>query len=323
MKNLILLFVILGMFQSQGNCTSKDEGFEKYPHVILSNKEVKMKVYLPDPENGIYRATRYDWSGTIGSVQYKEHEYFGFWKEIYNPEVGMVGPADTYKKAGLGYDEAKPDEKFIRIGVGFIEKENEPAYDYHNTYKLVDPGKWDIDQGDDWISFTHSINSDFGYGYIYKKTIRLKKDGFEIEHSLQNTGEKTIETDQYSHNFFMIDNEKCGPSIQIRYPYPISTEDDLKGLMEVKGNTLYFTKEWEKGTAFMSLKGYGAKAKDNKFTIVNTQSEAGLTYSVDKPLIKLEFWTNGKTICPENTIQLLVKPGKEQVWTSSYTLFDK
>ncbi len=163
-----------------------------------------MKVYLPDPEKGIYRATRYDWSGVIGSLRYKDHEYFGFWKEVYDPEVGMVGPADTYKTAGLGYDEAEPGDKFIRIGVGFIEKEDEPAYDYHNTYNLVDPGKWIIDQGEDWISFTHIISGDFGYGYIYKKTIRLKKDGFEMEHRLQNTGSKTIETDQYNHNFLCL-----------------------------------------------------------------------------------------------------------------------
>ena len=121
----------------------------------------------------------------------------------------------------------------------------------------------------------------------------------------------------------MLDNVKCNPSIQINYPYPVSTEDDLKGLMEVKGNTLHFKKEWERGSVFMRLKGYGAKAEDNKFTIENTQSGAGLTFSVDKPLIKMEFWTNGKTICPENTIQIDVEPGKEQVWTSDYTLFVK
>ncbi|MFC2090516.1 putative glycoside hydrolase [Bacteroidota bacterium] len=323
MRNVILLLAIIGMTQSPDLCYSQGLDFEKYPHVKLSNKDVKMTVYLPDAEKGVYRATRYDWSGAIGSVQYKDHEYFGFWKDVYNPEVGMLGPADTYKNAGLGYEEAEPGESFIRIGVGLIEKEDEPAYDYHNTYKLVDPGEWIIEKGEDWISFVHIINSDFGYGYKYKKIIRLKEDGFEIEHKLKNTGKKTIETDQYSHNFFMLDNEICGPDIQISYPYPVSTEDDLKDLMEVKGNTLHFTKKMEKGTAFMGLKGFGKSAKDNTFTIKNTKSGAGVKFSVDQPLVKLEFWTNGKTICPENTMQIYVEPGKEQVWTSDYTLFTK
>jgi len=297
--------------------------FDQYPSTVISNEYVKMKVYLPDPENGVYRATRYDWSGMIGSVQYKGHEYFGFWKDAYDPMVGIFGPVDTYKTAGLGYDEAKPGESFIRIGVGFIEKEDEPEYDYHNSYKLVDHGKWTIDTGNDWMTFTHLISSDFGYGYIYTKTLKLKDDGFIIQHKLQNTGVKAIATDQYNHNFFMIDHEKCGPSFEISYPYPVSTEDDLKGFMEVKDNTLHFTKELEKGNVFMGLKGYSEKVKDNKFTIENTKSGTGVTVTVDKPLTKLDFWTNGRVICPENTIQLTVKPGQEEVWTSDYSLFVK
>ena len=323
MKSTILLLLIMGMYQSQWSSNFKDVDFEKFPATVISNKEVKMKVYLPDPENGIYRATRYDWSGVIGSCQYKGHEYFGFWKDTYDPMEGMLGPAETYKTAGLGYDEAKPGDMFIRIGVGFIEKEDEPEYDYHKSYKLLDHGEWKIDKGEDWITFTHIINSEFGYGYIYIKTLRLKKNGFIIEHKLQNTGIKKIETDQYNHNFFMIDKEKCGPSFEISYPYPVSTEDDLKGLMEIKENTLYFTKEMERVNVFMGLKGFGKEVKDNKFTIENTKTGTGVTVTVDKPLTKLEFWTNSLVICPENTIQLSVKPGEEEVWTSDYTLFVK
>ncbi len=35
--------------------------------------------HLPDAENGMYRATRFDWSGVIGSVKYKGHEYLGIY----------------------------------------------------------------------------------------------------------------------------------------------------------------------------------------------------------------------------------------------------
>jgi hypothetical protein len=52
-----------------------------------------------------------------------------------------------------------------------------------------------------------------------------------------------------------------------------------------------------------------------------TNSGAGVTVSVDKPLIKLEFWTNGLVLCPENTIQIFVEPGEEEVWTADYSLF--
>ncbi|MAU17012.1 MAG: hypothetical protein CMH46_15900 [Muricauda sp.] len=313
------------MFLSQDNCKAQNIDFDKYPHVILSNKDVSMKVYLPDPEKGFYRATRYDWTTAIGSLQYKGHEYFKFESETYDPTAThrMVGPASTFKKPGLGYDEAKVGDEFIRIGVGFIKKIEEPVYDYHTHYKLSRPGEWSTEQGKDWISFKHIINSDFGYGYVYEKTIRLKDDGFTMESKLQNTGEKLIETDQYNHNFFEIDGKRCNPSIQISYPFPITTDSDLDGKVVLKDNTIHFTRELEPGQVFMSLKGFGKKSQDNQFTIEDTDSGAGVTVRVDQPLTKMEFYSNGKMICPEHNMRIYVKPGEEQMWTSSYSFFVK
>ena len=96
-----------------------------YPSSELDNGTVRMKVFHPDPENGIYRATRFDWSGVIGSVQYQGHEYFGYWKDAQDPLIheDLTGPVEGWIEPGLGYEEAKPGEGFIRIGVGIIEKE--------------------------------------------------------------------------------------------------------------------------------------------------------------------------------------------------------
>jgi len=317
-----LLLAITCTCQTLFGADESGAHFDEYPSVVLSNDSVQMRVYLPDPEKGAYRATRYDWSGQIGSLQYKGHEYFGYWKDAYNPMTGIFGPADTYKEAGLGYDEAKPGESFIRIGVGFIEKKDEPMYDLHNTYKIVDNGKWVVDVGEDWVIFTHIISSDFGYGYIYTKTVKLTDNGFVMKYGLKNTGEKLISTDQYNHNFFFIDNERCGPAFEISYPYPVSTEDDLKGIMEAKGNSLRFLEE-PRESVFMSLKGHGEKVEENQFTIENSKTGAGVTVSVDKPVTKMQFWTNGSVICPENSIQLVVKPGEKEIWTAEYSLFVK
>jgi len=168
MKNKIVQLLILGMCVSLGKCTIKEVYFEQFPSTVISNDEVQMKVYLPDPEKGLYRATRFDWSGVIGSVQYKGHEYFGYWKEIHDPmfHEDLTGPVEGYIEPGLGYTDAEPGEGFIRIGVGIIEKADEPAYNWMETYRILDHGKWTIDNGRDWITFTHELESDFGYGYI-------------------------------------------------------------------------------------------------------------------------------------------------------------
>jgi len=282
-----------------------------------------MKVYLPDTENGLYRGTRFDWSGVIGSVQYKEHEYFGYWKKTHDPMVheDLTGPVEGFIEPGLGYAEAEPGEGFIRIGVGILEKEAEEEYNWMKTYKVLDFGTWNIDHGKDWVTFTHSIQSDFGYAYEYTKSIRLKADGFTMEHVLRNQGEKSIETDQFNHNFFMIDGERSGTPFSVSFPYAISTADDLKGYVEIKNNELRFIKDIHNSSVFLTIEGYGEKVADHQATVLNEKSGAGVTFSVDKPLHRMVFWACETTLCPENSIWISVAPGEEDSWTSEYTLF--
>jgi hypothetical protein len=324
MKKFALHFTLAAMVLCFGSCTFNDMNFDQYPSLTLSNDQVEMKLYLPDAENGLYRGTRFDWSGVIGSLQYKGHEYFGYWKDTHDPlfHEDLSGPVEGYIKPGLGYEEAGPGGKYVRIGVGVIEKPDEQEYSFRNSYKLLDPGKWSMEHGEDWISFKHELNSDIGYSYLYTKIIRLKSNGFTIDHSLQNTGAKVIETDQFNHNFLMIDGKHSGPDFTISFPYPISTEDDPQGFLEVKDSAIHFIKELVNDDAvFVLLNGYSDQVSDHQVTVENTETGAGVTYTVDKPLYRMAFWACRTTLSPENSIWISVEPGKEDQWRSEYTIF--
>lgn len=316
--------IIAVMALSMVSCNFNEMKFDHFPSLRISNDEVEMKIYLPDAENGMYRATRFDWSGVIGSVKYKGHEYFGYWKDTHDPyfHEDLTGPVEGYIKPGLGYEEAKPGGKYVRIGVGIIEKPDEEAYHFTNSYKLLDHGHWTVEHGTDWISFKHELNSDIGYSYIYEKIIKLKNNGFTLEHKLLNTGEKIIETDQFNHNFFMIDGEQSGTAFKISFPYPISTEDDPKGFVEIEDNELNFIKDLEGDDSFfLLLNGYSEDVADHKVSVINRHTGAGVSYTIDKPLYRLAFWACKTTLSPENFIWLSVEPGASEEWTSEYTLF--
>lgn len=323
-KNTVLQLSLATMALSIGSCTFNEMNFEQFPSLTISNEEVEMLIYLPDAENGLYRATRFDWSGVIGSLKYKGHEYFGYWKDTHDPlfHEDLPGPVEGYIKPGLGYEEAEPGGKYVRIGVGVIEKPDEEAYSFRSHYELLDHGTWTVDHGEDWVSFKHVLNSDIGYSYIYEKIIRLKSDGFTMEHRLQNTGEKIIETDQFNHNFFMIDGDNSGTAFNVSFPYPISTGDDPQGFAEIKDNELNFIRDLEDDDSFyLSLEGFGPELSDHHVTVENRRSGAGVSFSIDKPLHRMAFWACKTTLCPENFIWISLKPGNTDKWTSDYSLF--
>jgi hypothetical protein len=298
---------------------------KQYPAAEISNNLVRMKLYLPDPEAGYYRGTRFEWSGIISSLKYKGHQYFGEWKSTHDPyfHEDLTGPVEGAINPGLGYGEADAGEQFIRIGVGVLEKPDEKEYQWNHTYKAIDYGKWYIEKGRDWIEFRHELASENGYGYIYTKRIDLKKNepGFTITHILQNTGSKHIETDQFNHNFFVIDRQTIGPGFSVGFPFKLRTDDDLKNLVKINNSEIVFTRNLTEGSIWLLLEGYGTDARDHKVTVKNAKTGAGIQFEVDRPLSRLAFWATTTTLCPENFIWISVAPGKEEKWISDYTLF--
>jgi len=58
-----------------------------FPEAGISNGIITAKIYLPDPEKGYYRSTRFDWSGAVYSLNYKGHDFYGSWFDRIDPEV--------------------------------------------------------------------------------------------------------------------------------------------------------------------------------------------------------------------------------------------
>ncbi|MEJ7605866.1 MAG: hypothetical protein WKF37_06285 [Bryobacteraceae bacterium] len=116
-----------------------------YPSASIGNGQIEARLFLPDAARGFYRGTRFDWAGIVASLKWRGHEFFGQWYARHDPLIhdAITGPVDIFDThgAGLGYAEAAAGEGFIRIGVGVVEKPEEPAYRGTQTYKILDTGK--------------------------------------------------------------------------------------------------------------------------------------------------------------------------------------
>jgi hypothetical protein len=299
------------------------------PQAEISNDKMVMKLYLPDPVDGFYRATRFDWSGVISSLEYDGHQFFGEWKSTHDPlfHEDITGPVESFRGEGTGFKEADPGGEFVRIGVGILEKEEDTAYVWNHTYRILDHGKWEVSKGPDWIEFQHTVNSSTGWGYHYTKRITLgsEEPGFIIDHILRNTGEKSIETDQFNHNFFMIDGVVTGPDFRVEYPFHITSTQGLRDsqrVLKIGDNQLQFEKRFsDSGSAWVELFGYGNGPGDHMIRVVNEKTGTGVQISVDRPVYRMVFWATTTTLCPENFIYLEIEPGGEERWSSRYTLF--
>src|SRR4029079_17821666 len=121
------------------------------------------------------------------------------------------------------------------IGVGAIQKPEEPRYRQFSTYEIADNGKWTINQRSDAIEFVHELAETSGYAYSYRKTVTVKGDTLTLDHRLRNTGRKSIATTVYDHDFFMVDHQPPGPDFVVRFPFEPKAVSPLNDLVEIRG----------------------------------------------------------------------------------------
>lgn len=298
----------------------------EFPEAEISNGLIRAKLYLPDAQRGYYQGTRFEWSGIIHSLRFKDHEYFGVWFDRYDPKIhdAITGPVESTREGDLLYSEAKPGGTFVRLGVGVVRRPDDRPFHAFHTYEIVDPGKWKVRTSDDRVEFTHELKHESGLAYVYKKTIRLEKDKPEllIEHSLRNKGSRPIETAQYNHNFFVIDKQPTGPDFSVKFPFDARATMDLQDKARVQDRELVYLRELQKGeSVFTELKGFGDTSKDYDFWIENAKVKAGVRITGDRPLTRLVFWSIRTTLCPEPYIGIRVEPGDETKWNIAYEFY--
>jgi hypothetical protein len=311
------------------------------PSASISNGSVKAKLWLPDVKEGYYRSTRFDWSGSIASLESGGHTYFGQWFARYDPKVhdSITGPVEDY--APLNYAEAKPGETFVKIGIGVLRRLDDQPYRFSAPYEVVDNGKWSVRSGGDFVEYRHEVSDPkSGYGYIYTKTVRLAagKAQMSIEHNLRNTGVKAIATTVYNHGFFMLDSQTTGPDFTVKFPFDLKAGRDMNGLAEVRGKQIVYLKELQdnvnvaapagrgpgrggRQTASTPIEGFSNDPEDFDIAIENHKTRAAVRITADRPLWRVNFWSVPTTVCPEAYVEVNADPGKETSWRLTYDFY--
>jgi hypothetical protein len=314
-----------------------------FPQAEISNGQLRVKLYLPDAKNGYYRSTRFDWSGVIASLEYKGHNFYGPWFDSMDPKIhdyayvgaevvvgscaGATGPVEEFQtnEAALGWDEAKVGGTFIKIGVGILRKEA-GNYDSLTPYEIVKAGSWTVKQHPDSVEFTQELTDpSSGYAYIYRKTVRLSegKPEMVLEHSLRNTGRRTIQSTVYNHNFLVLDKQPPGPDFSISVPFQIrSPRPPDNRLAQIQGNQIVFSKVLEnRDLVEIPLEGFGATPKDYDIRIENRKVGAGMRIRGDRPLSFANFWTIRTVLAMEPFISMTINPGGEFTWKTFYEYY--
>ena len=290
------------------------------PH-ILSNGV--LEIHWDVPLQG-YSSSRFDWTGKITKVTFRNtpmtttertdevnRDLFGM--GLYN-EFGI----DT----ALGFKEAKTGEWFHKIGVGALKKTDGP-YLFTTPYEIR-PAEFHYELYPEKIHVRCLSESLNGYAYLLIKEYRIEENGLIINYQLENTGQKTIETDEYVHNFMSVDHNLIGKDYRLRFSFNLQPEKfralvNPEMTMEIREKEISFQGIPNEQVFISHLNG--EQSVPAVWELQHLKSNTGIRETGSFSTQKVNLWGWQHVISPELFQHITIPPREVASWSRHYKFF--
>jgi hypothetical protein len=289
---------------------------------ILKNRNLEIMIDMPLAN---YNFSRFDWTGKIVSVKYKGIEITSV-EKMTNGDENNIGKG-FYNEFGIdaaiGYDEIRVGDWFPKIGVGLLKKDN-GDYLFSTKYD-IQPAEFDVSLSLNKIRITCKSQVFNGYSYVLEKEIEIIESGFVIRYSLKNTGEKTITTNEYDHNFMAINKEFIGSDYILKFRFDMKPElfkGNVNPEKKVEIGLKEITFNGTPNEQFYFSNISGNEIVDANWELINTKSKIGISETGSFKTAKVNLWGWKHVISPELCFDIRVEPGKVIEWSRTYYLFN-
>lgn len=286
--------------------------------MILRDQHLLVEVDLP--QEG-YQGTRFDWTGKIVRLEWKGIPLTTTESEAGESEKGKGLYNEFCMDSLLGFEEAMEGEWCHKIGIGLLKKEG-TAYLFHQSYDLR-PAKFTHQASDKKLVMRCTGDLHEGFGYELVKTIELCDDGLTIEYELTNTGEKTIHTTEYTHNFLAINHLEMGEGYSLLLPSPTVPGEfgefvNPDATLSVQSSSVVLHRPATQ--PFFISHVCGQQSTPAAWQLIHAQILLALSEEVSFPAQKINLWGTSHVISPELFVEIHVAPGNTTSWTRSYRI---
>lgn len=291
------------------------------PHLL---KNENLEIYIDLPNEG-YRLSRFDWTGKITTVKYKGRRVSSVERTDVDDKINYG--RGFYNEFGIedavGFDETKVGEWFHKIGVGILKK-NDSEYGFFKNYEIK-PASFNLNSNTDSIELYCVSDLVNGYGYILRKTIELLENGFTIHYRLNNTGKKTIQTDEYNHNFVSIDHDLISENYKLSLPFTLDSSKFKQYVNEEEKVKIFKNEIGFSGTPkepFFFSDLTASKMVNPSWDLVNSKKKLRIQEIADFESDKINLWGWKHVVSPEIFFKINLKPNDSVSWTRSYNIHE-
>lgn len=278
---------------------------------ILDNGVIKAKLLFP--QNAKYTRTRFNHSGFISDIWYKNQKFSEYERSQEGfPTTEGSGLCCSYEPFSMenGPIEMQP---VLMPGAGVMiwgdkKEQYEPLdtrFCYDETSAVFETQSPDVN----------------GYSYYEKREIALCGDEITEKVTFRNTGSKRLENSEYGHNFLSLAGIDISPDYQLQV-FCVNTPDGFSDNEMICRDGVFTFTDYPERTFF--YKTYDTKKSENEYAWIMKSKETGISCyeKIDFTPVRVQVWGDYYVLCCEVFVGISLDPGEEISWTRTWGFSD-
>jgi hypothetical protein len=283
----------------------------------------RLEVEIAQPGSA-YAGTRFDWSGFITQVTLDGSHTFCV-PEDYTPGKG-TGGIGLCNEFGIdmpvGFSDTQPGDCFPKLGIGLLTRLDKPDYSFWYPHQVARPFPIQVESGPDSATFTVQPIDCRGYAARLVKTLSVSANHLIIQYTLENTGSRPIQTNEYVHNFVGVNIQNIGPDYILRFPQAVELESTslMTAILLPEDNKLTL-RSVPQTPFYCRLTGL-LPSDQPQWTLVHTPSGLTMSERVDFSPSRIAVWGTTHVISVEVFYDINLQPGESTRWQRQYEFAD-
>ena len=316
MRKTILLLTLTALISAAGAATPTTQPVHRGSRLVRS-EYLTLEIMDPAAPDRYYTGTRFTPLAAVIRVQCDGREFL-FHKLDPDPSNDVAGLFAEFDISTdpPGFADVPVGGTFVKIGVGRLIK-TEVEYKFFARLPVQQLATVQTKWAEDGVTSVQTLPAADGIGYTLQSVLRVHGHTVTIDWSLTNTGTKSFTTQQYHHNCFCFDGRPIGPGYALSLPFDFSARG-LKEPVRQSGHQITFAQPLKRPMNIL-IDYPSANLTGNSLVVTDSTSKMSVKCDTSMKGNSLIAHIANIYLCPEQLIDIEVKPGATQTWRRTYT----
>ncbi|HEV7300677.1 MAG TPA: hypothetical protein VGN72_15030 [Tepidisphaeraceae bacterium] len=223
----------------------------------------------------------------------------------------------------LGYREAGDGGAFVKPGVGILRRADDRPYAFDEDYPY-ELFEFVVERlSDSAVELAALPRACNGYALKLTRRFSVRENVLDVTTTMRNEGTRPIAIAEYNHNFVAFNGRPIDGHVRLRTPWVTGAAETGKASLAIEPGVAQLTRTPSSRFHVTFGRDTAIDSDAQSWQLEDAQSGLSIQEQTSLPWSKLCLYGTRKVICPEAFVQIDVLPGKQLMWSRTFTMLGR